>query len=43
MDRFGARRSDPALRAHSDLILEQVEALDYADTGAPDHSRFENR
>jgi hypothetical protein len=43
MHRFGARRSDPAFRAHSDLILEQVEALEHADTGAADYSRFKSR
>jgi hypothetical protein len=37
------RRSDPAFWAHSDLILERVGALERADTGVLDYSRFENR
>ena len=43
MDRYGVRRSDPAFWAHSDLIFDQVEALDYADKGILDYSRIENR
>ncbi len=43
MDRFGVRRSDPAFWAHSDLIYNEVEALDYSHTGVLDYSRIENR
>ena len=43
MTAFGVRRSDPAFWAHSDLIFNQVEALDYPDTGVLDYSRIENR
>ena len=43
MDSFGVRRSDPAFWAHSDMIFQQVEALDYTNTGVLDYSRIENR
>jgi len=43
MGRFGIRRSDPGFWAHSDLIFDQVELLDYPDRGVLDYSRIENR
>jgi hypothetical protein len=43
MGNFGIRRSDPGFWVHSDLIFDQVEALDYADRGVLDYSRIENR
>jgi hypothetical protein len=43
MTAFGVRRSDPAFWAHSDLVFDQVEGLDYSDTGVLDYSRIENR
>jgi len=43
MGRFGIRRSDPGFWAHSDLIFDQVESLDYPDRGVLDYSRIENR
>lgn len=43
MGRYGIRRSDPGFWAHSDLIFDQIERLDYPDRGVLDYSRIENR
>ena len=43
MTTFGVRRSDPAFWTHSDVVFDQVEALDYSETGVLDYSRIENR
>jgi hypothetical protein len=43
MNTYGIRRSDPGFWVHSDLILRQVESLDYPDRGVLDYSRLENR
>ena len=43
MSNFGVRRSNPDFWAHSDLIYDQVEKLDYADRGVLDYSRLDNR
>jgi hypothetical protein len=43
VDRFGVRRNDPNFWAHSDVIFDQVQALNYAERGVLDYGRVENR
>jgi hypothetical protein len=43
VDAFGVRRGDPKFWAHSDLIFDQVEALQYPERGVLDYSRIDNR
>ena len=43
MNRFGIRRSDPKFWSYADRVFDQVDALDYPDSGVLDLSRIENR